>query len=255
MKEDDQKRRRLLIVLIAVAIATLLYLIAILIALPNFQNSRATESLAQINSLFPLYYIAIGIMAVACFGCIVYALGSRRLHVSLLGLFGVMLWFTPYYLAGFTMVRDGPWRIGVSMRIPEVFAGNTDAFSTGAATYPISFIYHYSFVNVTGVEPLTYTSLIFPLIAILLFILLGYTLISKMLGDRVAFMGGIDSSDVLNFGSPKDIEEEVKRCIKAAGLGGGYFVGPSHNILNAPWKNILALRAAIEKYRNYPLNL
>ena len=49
--------------------------------------------------------------------------------------------------------------------------------------------------------------------------------------------------------------EEVKRCIKAAGHGGGYFVGPSHNILNAPWENILALRAAIEKYRKYPLNL
>jgi uroporphyrinogen decarboxylase len=79
--------------------------------------------------------------------------------------------------------------------------------------------------------------------------------LKENLGDRVAFIGGIDGSNILNFGTPKDVEEEVKRCIKAAAHGGGYFAGPSHNILNAPWENILALRAAIEKYRNYPLNL
>ncbi len=79
--------------------------------------------------------------------------------------------------------------------------------------------------------------------------------LKKTLGDRLAFMGGVDASNLLNFGTPKDVEEEVKRCIKAAAQGGGYFAGPSHNILNAPWENILALRATIEKYRKYPLNL
>jgi len=77
--------------------------------------------------------------------------------------------------------------------------------------------------------------------------------LKEMLGDRVAFLGGIDGSNILNFGTPKDVIEEVKRCIKAAAQGGGYFAGPSHNILNAPWENILALRAAIDKYRTYPL--
>ena len=79
--------------------------------------------------------------------------------------------------------------------------------------------------------------------------------LKETLGDRVAFLGGIDGSNILNFGTPKDVKEEVKRCIKAAAQGGGYFAGPSHNVLNAPWENILALRAAIEKYRKYPLNL
>jgi len=79
--------------------------------------------------------------------------------------------------------------------------------------------------------------------------------LKETLGDRVAFLGGIDCSNILNFGTPKDVYEEVKRCFKAAAQGGGYFAGPSHNVLNAPWENILALRAAIEKYRKYPLNL
>jgi uroporphyrinogen decarboxylase len=78
--------------------------------------------------------------------------------------------------------------------------------------------------------------------------------LKETLGDRVAFLGGIDGSNILNFGTPKDVYEEVKRCIKAGGRGGGYFAGPSHDVLNAPWENILALRAAIEKFRKYPLN-
>ncbi len=74
------------------------------------------------------------------------------------------------------------------------------------------------------------------------------------LGDRLCFIGGLDSSGVLAFGTPRDVEEDVKKCMKAAGHGGGYFVGPSHNILNVPWENVMAMRAAIEKYRKYPLN-
>ncbi len=79
-------------------------------------------------------------------------------------------------------------------------------------------------------------------------------LLKETLGDRICFMGGMDHA-VLGFGTPKEIEEEVKRCIKVAAKGGGYFAGPGHTILNAPWENILAFRAAIEKYRNYPLIL
>ena len=79
--------------------------------------------------------------------------------------------------------------------------------------------------------------------------------LKQTLGDKLAFMGGIDSSPILNFGTPDEIFKEVKRCIEAAGHGGGYFIGPSHNILNAPWENIKALKRAIEKYRKYPLNL
>ena len=79
--------------------------------------------------------------------------------------------------------------------------------------------------------------------------------LKEKLGDRVVFFGGVDSSRVLNFGSTTDIENEVKRCIAAAGAGGGYFVGPSHDLFNVPFENVLALRAAIEKHRVYPLKV
>ncbi|HME56301.1 MAG TPA: uroporphyrinogen decarboxylase family protein [Candidatus Lokiarchaeia archaeon] len=79
--------------------------------------------------------------------------------------------------------------------------------------------------------------------------------LKKKFGDRLVFLGGIDSSRILNFGTPDDIENEVKRCLAAAGAGGGYFVGPSHDILNVPFENLLALRDAIEKHRAYPLQV
>ncbi|TFF97896.1 MAG: hypothetical protein EU540_08430 [Promethearchaeota archaeon] len=79
--------------------------------------------------------------------------------------------------------------------------------------------------------------------------------LKENLGDKVAFLGGMDSSNILNFGTPKDVEEDVKRCLREAGKGGGYFVGPSHNILNVPWENCIALRDAMLKHRKYPLNL
>ena len=78
--------------------------------------------------------------------------------------------------------------------------------------------------------------------------------LKETLGDRVTFFGGMDSTRVLSFGTPKDVEEDVKNCIKTAGHDGGYFAGPSHDILNVPWENMIALRASIEKYRNYPLS-
>nr|MDO8110893.1 uroporphyrinogen decarboxylase family protein [Candidatus Sigynarchaeota archaeon] len=79
--------------------------------------------------------------------------------------------------------------------------------------------------------------------------------LKEKLGDRLVFFGGIDSSRVLNFGTPADIEREVKRCLAAAGSNGGYFIGPSHDLLNVPFDNVLALRTSIEKYRKYPLNI
>lgn len=77
--------------------------------------------------------------------------------------------------------------------------------------------------------------------------------LKESLGDKICFMGGLDSSGVLTFGTTQDVENNVKSCLKNAGKGGGYVIGPSHDILNMPWENIIAMKAAIEKYRKYPL--
>jgi hypothetical protein len=75
----------------------------------------------------------------------------------------------------------------------------------------------------------------------------------ETLGDKLAFMGALDDSRILKFGTQKDVEEDVKNCIKIAGQNGNYGPGPSNSILEPPWENLLALRDALEKYRTFPL--
>lgn len=81
-------------------------------------------------------------------------------------------------------------------------------------------------------------------------------LFKEKYGDRIAFFGGVDVQGVLPNGTPADVEEEVKKRIKAAGKGGGYVLAPAHNIQpDTSLENIYAMYEAVKKYGTYPLNL
>lgn len=72
-------------------------------------------------------------------------------------------------------------------------------------------------------------------------------------GDRVVFMGGIDTQHVMPHGSIEDVEAEVKRRIRDLGPGGGYVVAAVHNIQpDVPPENIVAMAEATRKYGGYP---
>ncbi len=66
--------------------------------------------------------------------------------------------------------------------------------------------------------------------------------LKKRYGERIVFWGGIDSQHVLPSGNVKDVENEVKQLIKAAGSGGGLIICSVHNIqADVPEENVLAL--------------
>jgi uroporphyrinogen decarboxylase len=74
--------------------------------------------------------------------------------------------------------------------------------------------------------------------------------------NRLTLHGGIDIQRVLPFGSPSDVETEVKRVLKAAAPGGGYVLAASHNIQpDTPPENILAMFKAGLQYGQYPMTL
>jgi len=80
--------------------------------------------------------------------------------------------------------------------------------------------------------------------------------IKKEHGDKLCFHGGVDIQHVLPKGSPREVEEEVKKRIEAFAPGGGYIAAPAHNIQpDVPPQNILALYKAVHKYGKYSLNL
>jgi len=73
-------------------------------------------------------------------------------------------------------------------------------------------------------------------------------------GDKVTFWGAIDTQRALPHGTVEEVEAEVRQRIVDLGPGGGYVVGPVHNIQPdvAP-ENIVAMAEATRKHGTYPL--
>jgi uroporphyrinogen decarboxylase len=71
-------------------------------------------------------------------------------------------------------------------------------------------------------------------------------------GDRMSFWGAIDQQKLLPFGTPAEIEADVKAKIETLGRGGGYMVAPAHIIQgDTPVSNIEAMIAAVHRYGVY----
>lgn len=61
-------------------------------------------------------------------------------------------------------------------------------------------------------------------------------------GAKLSFHGGVDSQEVLPYGSPDVIENEVQNLVKTLGKNGGYLLAPCHSIQpDVPPANIKAL--------------
>jgi uroporphyrinogen decarboxylase len=70
--------------------------------------------------------------------------------------------------------------------------------------------------------------------------------LKKEFGKDLVFFGGIDVQQLLPFGSPETIRDEVKRRIEILGRGGGYIAAPAHNIQpDTSVENILAMIDAV----------
>jgi uroporphyrinogen decarboxylase len=73
-------------------------------------------------------------------------------------------------------------------------------------------------------------------------------------GDRLSFWGGIDSQQVLPYGTPEEVREEVALRIQQFGRGGGYIAGSVHLMqADVPPRNVLALSEAVRKLGAYPI--
>jgi uroporphyrinogen decarboxylase len=69
-------------------------------------------------------------------------------------------------------------------------------------------------------------------------------------GDRMAFWGGINSQEILPYGSADDVRAETERCIDIFGRQGGYVVNSVHNIqAEVPPENVVAMFEQARQYR------
>jgi len=78
--------------------------------------------------------------------------------------------------------------------------------------------------------------------------------VKKQHGNKICLMGNLDTREILPYGTPKDVEQEVKRVILSAALGGGLIIS-SANMLTAdvPEENVFAIYQAVQKYGKYPV--
>jgi uroporphyrinogen decarboxylase len=70
--------------------------------------------------------------------------------------------------------------------------------------------------------------------------------------DIVFWGGGVDTQDVLPYGTPGDVRDDVRRNIEALAPGGGYVFNTVHNIQSdVPVENIVAMWEALQEYGAY----
>ena len=68
-------------------------------------------------------------------------------------------------------------------------------------------------------------------------------------GDKLIFHGGVDNQYTLPFGTTDEVRQEVIDNIRILGEGGGYILGPCHNIQAVgPAENVVAMYEAGYEY-------
>jgi uroporphyrinogen-III decarboxylase len=78
--------------------------------------------------------------------------------------------------------------------------------------------------------------------------------LKRRFGSRIALKGHVDPIGVLLRQSPREVETEVVRCIRAAAPGGGYILGTADStVLDTPFENIHAFVEAGRRHGVYPL--
>ena len=76
--------------------------------------------------------------------------------------------------------------------------------------------------------------------------------LKREFGKDLVFWGGGCHTQVLNFGSPEQVREEVRKRINDFAQGGGYIFTPGHNIqFGVPPENIIAVYEAAFEFGSY----
>jgi uroporphyrinogen-III decarboxylase len=85
---------------------------------------------------------------------------------------------------------------------------------------------------------------------------------AKPLVTRIGFVaellvfwgGGVDTQKTLPFGTPEQVQAEVRQRMQTFGKGGGFVFNTIHNVqASVPSENLLALYRTVDQTRRYPL--
>ena len=76
--------------------------------------------------------------------------------------------------------------------------------------------------------------------------------LKETFGDRMSFHGCISTAGPLAYGTPADVEANVRETLETMMPGGGYIFSPTHTVMqNTPTENVVAMYNAVRKYGLY----
>lgn len=74
--------------------------------------------------------------------------------------------------------------------------------------------------------------------------------VHRLTGERLSYWGTIGTQQVLPFGTPEEVRENVLRNLRICGSQGGILICPTHLVEpEVPWENLVAMRDAARNFR------
>ncbi len=187
------------------SIATLLFinwLVLILSLRADYVNLAEVAPLGMVNLLFPYYWIVLLAFVVTCFFTFKNHDSPRWLHILLLAQLGLMLYYTPFLLGGFSWSPDSLWHAGVADYMPSILSGSHVTLGEYAQSYPLSYLVTYGFENLFSLNVFEYTLYIFPPVCIVLISTLAYFFASRIFDKRTAFLSLLLALPALHYIEP-----------------------------------------------------
>jgi len=81
-------------------------------------------------------------------------------------------------------------------------------------------------------------------------------LLKREFGKDLVFWGGIETQNLLPFGTPEQVKQMAREAIRTLGKGGGHIIAPSQEVMNdVPLENVKALVETIVEERQTVLSL
>jgi uroporphyrinogen decarboxylase len=80
--------------------------------------------------------------------------------------------------------------------------------------------------------------------------------IKQRYGRNLTLIGNVDISRLMPFGTPWEVDQNIREMIRDVGKGGGFILTTCNGIMeDVPVENAITMHLACEKYGHYPIDL
>ncbi len=176
---EAQKSLSVITVLSINILFLILWAIIVMTAYPSFQNNRGSEPFSEILVLFPYFFLLLAAYVL----CFVFL--SGRFSMGKWCLYGfvlvgaIILWYTPYALSGFVKQADTVWHMGMAANAPAILAGESMPFSSYVTSFPLSYLFGYMIIQVSGLPIVTVSNYVLPFLFTSMISFLIYVILSS----------------------------------------------------------------------------